>query len=71
MPAATGLHTIPPPPPRPEESPRRTFPLLLVLCLPASAPAAEKFALKDGDRVVFLGNTLSSASKRPAGGNSP
>jgi GDSL-like Lipase/Acylhydrolase family len=32
--------------------------LLLVLCLPAIATAAEKFALKDGDRVVFLGNTL-------------
>ena len=32
--------------------------LMLVLCLPAVAPAAEKFALKDGDRVVLLGNAL-------------
>ena len=32
--------------------------LMRVLCLPAVAPAAEKFSLKDGDRVVLLGNTL-------------
>ncbi len=36
----------------------RILSLLLVLCLPLIAPAAEKFTLKDGDRVVFLGNTL-------------
>ena len=36
----------------------RLLPLLLVLCLPAFAPAAEKFTLTDGDRVVFLGNAL-------------
>lgn len=35
----------------------RILPVLLVLCLPAVAPA-EKFALKDGDRVVLLGNAL-------------
>ena len=36
----------------------RILPLLLVLSLPAIAPSAEKFTLKDGDRVVFLGNAL-------------
>ena len=36
----------------------RILSLLLFLCLPPIATAAEKFALKDGDRVVFLGNAL-------------
>ena len=35
----------------------RILPVLLVLCLPTLA-AADKFALKDGDRVVLLGNAL-------------
>ena len=49
----------------------RTLCLMLALSLPSLAPAAEKFTLKDGDRVVFLGNTLVEREQLSGWWNSP
>jgi lysophospholipase L1-like esterase len=46
----------------------RTFPYLIAVCLavlaPLAAQAAEPFRLRDGDRIVLLGNTLIEREQR-------